>query len=199
MRSIVLTGGPCSGKTTVLRALTEEFGDRIVVVPEVATLLLAGGFPVPGKDVAWSAEWQAAFQAAVLPVQRSIEDACALVAKQRNVSLLVCDRGMVDGAGYTPGGIAVFCEQYGVDLASAFARYAAVIHLESLATFDPERYSNSGNDSRFEPLLRAQEIEQGIRVAWSAHPRRLIVDGRRGIEGKISEVIGAVRLLLVDP
>lgn len=49
--SIVLTGGPCSGKTTVLRAIAEEFRGRIVLVPEVATLLLSGGFPIPGKDI----------------------------------------------------------------------------------------------------------------------------------------------------
>ena len=29
MKKVVLTGGPCSGKTTVLRALKEEFGDSV--------------------------------------------------------------------------------------------------------------------------------------------------------------------------
>ncbi|EKE25576.1 MAG: hypothetical protein ACD_5C00113G0003, partial [uncultured bacterium] len=43
IKVVVLTGGPCSGKSTVLRALQDEFGEQLVVVREVATVLLEGG------------------------------------------------------------------------------------------------------------------------------------------------------------
>jgi dephospho-CoA kinase len=43
---IVLTGGPCAGKTSCLRAIRAEFGEQVVTVPEVATLLLNNGFPL---------------------------------------------------------------------------------------------------------------------------------------------------------
>lgn len=194
--TIVLTGGPCSGKTTVLRAIAEEFRGQVVLVPEVATLLLSGGFPTPGKDVEWSEEWQAAFQAAVLPLQRSIEDAYALMAKGNGAGLLVCDRGVLDGAAYTPGGVEEFCRRYGVDAGEAVGRYTAVIHLESLATSAPEKYGRGGNDQRFEPLERAQALEQATRAAWETHPRRVLIEGRPGIEAKVAEVIGIVRFLL---
>lgn len=45
MKKIVLTGGPCAGKTTVLNVLKQEFAGQILVIPEAATLLLSGGFP----------------------------------------------------------------------------------------------------------------------------------------------------------
>lgn len=196
MKKIVLTGGPCSGKTTVLSVLREAFTDRVCLVPEAATLLLTGGFPVPGKHVPWSERWQVAFESAVLPVQRAMEDTYALMAEAKGYPLLICDRGILDGAAYVPGGLDHFCEENGLDLADCMARYHAVIHLESLAIADPTNYGKSGNDQRFEPLERAQEIEMATRDAWSRHPRRLFIEGGRGIEKKILEVMSLVRRLL---
>jgi predicted ATPase len=198
IEKVVLTGGPCSGKTTTLRVLKEEFGDQIKVVPEIATILLEGGFPLPGRDLEWSEEWQAAFQSAVLPLQTSMEEAYQLSAGQNGCRLLVCDRGVLDGAAYTPGGVEKFCSRYGVDHNEALVRYAAVLHLESLATAEPEKYGKAGNDSRFEPLDRARELEMATRNVWASHPRHTVIDGRRGIEGKISQVIGIIRFLLAE-
>ena len=148
------------------------------------------------QSAEWSEEWQAAFQAAVLPFQSSIEDAYALMAKGNGAGLLVCDRGILDGAAYTPGGVDEFCRRYGVDAGEAAGRYAAIIHLESLATAAPEKYGQGGNANRFEPLERAQELECSTRAAWESHPRRVLIEGRPGIEAKVAEVIGIVRYLL---
>ncbi len=195
---VVLTGGPCSGKSSVQRALRAELGEEIVFVPEAATLLLEGGFPVPGTHLPWSPQWQAAFQAAVLPLQRSLEDSCVLVAQSRGSRLLVCDRGLLDGAAYTPGGVEEFCRRFGLDAAEALARYEAVVHLESLATADPPRYGTTGNAIRFEPLEEAVRLEMATRAAWLGHPRRLFLDGGRGIDGKVAAVVGLLRDILAS-
>jgi predicted ATPase len=196
MRKVVLTGGPCSGKSSVQRALHAEFGPDLVLVPEAATLLLEGGFPVPGTHLPWSPHWQAAFQAAVLPLQRSLEDAWSLVAQSQGSRLIVCDRGLLDGAAYTPGGVEEFCRRFGVDAAQALARYEAVVHLESLATADPQRYGTSGNAIRFEPLEVAVRLEMATRAAWAGHPRHFFLDGGRGLDGKIAAVRAFLRDLL---
>lgn len=198
IKVIVLTGGPCSGKSTVLRMLQDEFSEQLVVVMEVATVLLEGGFPLPGKDLEWSEDWQSALQSAVLPLQISFEQSHALVAQKRKVKLLVCDRGLLDGAAYIPGGITEFCKCYGIVETEANGRYKMIIHLESLATSDPGRYGQMGNDARFESLERAQELEQATRAAWQSHENRIIIDGKCGIEGKIAEVINIVRQLLAE-
>lgn len=198
MKRIVITGGPCSGKSTVIRTLREEFGSSIVLVPEVATILLGNGFPVPGSDVDWSEEWQAAFQAAVLPLQERIEDAFDLVARSSGATVSVCDRGLLDGAAYTPGGLNAFAETYGVQIDIALGRYAAVIHLESVATAEPKKYGKVGNESRFETLERAVELEYATQAVWGSHERHIVVSGKRGIEGKISEVMGIVRFLIAE-
>ena len=42
---IVLTGGPGGGKTTAADLFRREIGERVVIVPEAATILFQGGFP----------------------------------------------------------------------------------------------------------------------------------------------------------
>jgi predicted ATPase len=189
MKKIVLTGGPCSGKTITLRALKKEFGDQIVLVPEVATILLEGGFPIPDKDLEWSEKWQAFFQAAVLPLQKSFEDAYSLLADKNGSKLLVCDRGILDGAAYTPGGITEFCKRYKINLNKSYARYEAIIHLESLSTANPKKYGKTNNNSRFESLERAQFLEKETRNVWKKHSHYLIIGGKQTIRDKVEKVI----------
>jgi hypothetical protein len=196
MKKVILTGGPCSGKSTVLEALRNEFGDKLILVPEVATVLLEGGFPLPGKDLEWSEKWQAAFQSAILPLQKSFEDSYALVAAAKGCSVIVCDRGMLDGAAYTPGGVQEFCRRYDVSEQEINDRYAAVINLTSLAVIDPEKYGKAGNAARFEPLTQAIALDQSTKAAWASHPNRHIIDGQQGIAGIVEAVCEAIRELL---
>jgi len=47
-KEIVLTGGPCGGKTTGLSYISEklmDWGFRVFIVPEVATMIIGGGIP----------------------------------------------------------------------------------------------------------------------------------------------------------
>ncbi|MBI2624475.1 ATP-binding protein [Candidatus Parcubacteria bacterium] len=192
MKKIVITGGPCGGKSTVLAVLKEKFAGAALVVPEGATMLLNGGFPVPGCDLPWSPEWQETFQAALVGLQRSLERAWELTALANGAWLLLCDRGVLDGAAYTPGGLAEFSRRYGVNPAAEYERYAAVIHLESLATGQPELYGKAGNDIRFESVEEAANREYGLREAWRARPRWYFLGCQQGIEGKIRRAVEIV-------
>lgn len=191
---IVVTGGPCGGKTEVKAALLTRFGNEIVAVPEVATLLLNAedGFPMPGRDLPWSEAWQARFQEAIASLQVPLEEGRKLLALERGAQLLLCDRGLLDGAAYTPGGVAEFSRRYGVDIAAAHARYRVVLHLESLATYDLEKYGREGNDKRFEPLERAQMLERATRAVWQGHPRWIFVPGHPTAEEKIAAAVAIV-------
>ncbi|MDG2111663.1 MAG: AAA family ATPase, partial [Actinomycetota bacterium] len=62
---VVLTGGPGGGKTTAADLFRREIGDRVIVVPEAATLLFSGGFPRPDEPAAARSA-----QAAIYHVQR---------------------------------------------------------------------------------------------------------------------------------
>lgn len=196
MKKIVLTGGPCAGKTTTIRELRAEFGHMLHFVPEAATMLLSTGFPMPGRDLAYSPEWQKLFQGAIAELQPRLEDACELAARANGAELLICDRGLLDGAAYTEGGLATFAQLYGVSIERACQRYNAVIHLESVATCNPALYGKAGNDSRMEDLPTAQALEMTTRQAWQSHPSWRFISGADGISSVVSQVREVVREIL---
>ncbi len=51
IRTLVITGGPCAGKSTTIEHLKDTLGKRynLVVIPEMATMLLSHGFPLNDK------------------------------------------------------------------------------------------------------------------------------------------------------
>ena len=199
MKKIVLTGGPCAGKSTALERLKKIFGERVMVVPEAATMLMAGGFPKPGRDLSWSPEWQRHLQNAVFPLQCTLEDACELAAREKGAEILICDRGLLDGAAYTPGGLPAFLETFGVDEGGAHGRYARVIHLESVAVCNPALYGNIGNEVRFETQEEAAALDAKTAATWQNHPNWQLVPGCCGIEVVLEAVIAAVAEELALP
>src|SRR6516165_6148183 len=101
LNRIVLTGGPCGGKSTALAAITDRLqglGFQVYRVPETATLLLGGGgvrdVPV-GQLVG--------IQAELLRVMMALEDAFhASASATGRPSIILCDRGAMDASAYLP-------------------------------------------------------------------------------------------------
>ncbi len=146
MKRIVITGGPQAGKTTVMSALKQEHSDRIVFVPEPATMLFNEGYPLPREDVAYTRQWQQMFQNIITPLHLGLEWNYEQLARQRGIELMICDRGILDGAAYYPGGIDPFLSVYHLRLKDCFDRYVQIIHLESTAVCNPEIYGKTGNE-----------------------------------------------------
>lgn len=189
LKQIVLTGGPCSGKTTILNAIKEVFEGEVVTVPEAATILLSGGFPLPGRDLEWSPEWQREFQSTVCALQNALESTHQTIAAARGAQLLVCDRGLLDGAAYTPGGKAEFLRSYGINESETLNRYQLVIHLESMAVAKPELYGKANNESRYESLEEARALDGRTRQVWDSHPNHQVLSGKWDLNDIINQVI----------
>jgi CYTH domain-containing protein/predicted ATPase len=192
MKRIVFTGGPCGGKTTTLMALKQEFGDRVIVVPEPATMLMSTGFPVPGRDLSYTPAWQDMFQSVVSPLQLALEGSYMLVAQKNGAQVMICDRGILDGAAYHPGGLPAFLRDYRLEASECYGRYDEVVHLESTATCNPSVYGKGGNETRYESLEEAQALEMRIRDAWNGHPRWSFISGADGIGSVIARAISIV-------
>jgi predicted ATPase len=177
VRKVVITGGPVAGKSTAVEHLKGALAGSIVVVSEVATALLGGGYPTPSKDLEWSQEWQSTFQDAVFHVQNSAEKASVIAARQRGNGLVVADRGLLDGAAYFKGGRDEFAERYGIDVDETMASYNAVIHLESIAVRGRSAWEElrTNNPSRFRPYEAVLAFEDGVREAWDGHPNHYVV------------------------
>ena len=94
---VVLTGGPGGGKTTAADLFRREIGERVIVVPEAATLLFSGGFPRLAQSSA-----QRSTQCAIYHVQRGREDIQAARYPDR---ILLCDPGTEQANSRRPGNL----------------------------------------------------------------------------------------------
>ena len=195
---VVLTGGPCAGKTRCLRAIRARFGEQVVTLPESATLLLDSGVPPPGHERILTSqdEWVRNFQAAIVAIQRTLEETCERLAQSCGARLIVCDRGVLDGAAYWPGGRQAFLHHFGMTAEACFARYHRVLHLQSLADAKPHLYGPENNAIRYESVADALRVEQAVRAAWQGHPGLIVIPAEEEIQTKISRALEYVRELL---
>ena len=173
---IVLTGGPGGGKTTAGDLFRREMGDRVVLVPEAATMMFSGGFPrVKIPDAVHAS------QRAIYHVQIHLEEAVMAAHPEQ---ILLCDRGTVDGAAYWPGGSDGFFEDIGSSLEKELLRYDAVIFFESAAM--GHMSIEGGNPIRNESLEQAVKLDHKLRALWSKHPRFVLVPHNTSFFKKIS-------------
>lgn len=171
--TIALTGGPSGGKSTLLRALTEQ-SSGVYCVAEAATILLSGGYPAPGEQHGWTQEWQRDFQTAVAAAQIGLEHTASARASQEDKKIMVCDRGLPDGAAYLLGGMKELEEITGCSEEAMLSAYQTVLHLPSSAVRGV--YDKASNPHRFEEAGAALELEGRILEAWRNHPNRIILD-----------------------
>ncbi|PIP94396.1 MAG: hypothetical protein COW00_01110 [Bdellovibrio sp. CG12_big_fil_rev_8_21_14_0_65_39_13] len=162
---IVVTGGPGGGKTTAADLFRREIGEKIVIVPEAATMLFTGGFPRVNDPEAIKST-----QKAICHVQKNIEDIQSALFPNRT---LLCDRGTVDGAAYWPGNPADFFTEIGSTLELELSRYDAVIFFETAAVGGMS--IEGGNPIRNESLDKAVKLDKVLRELWNQHPRFIFV------------------------
>jgi predicted ATPase len=180
-RLVVLTGGPGAGKTAVLEVIRRNFGARVQVLPEAASILFRGGFPRGTTH----AERQAA-QRAIFHVQHELE---RLAQAHDHGTVALCDRGTLDALAYWPGDPKDFFDGVGATREGELARYSAVIHLRTPK--DGEGYDHS-NPVRVEDPEEAARIDEGIHRAWEGHPHRHTVDSTPDFLDKVVRVLALV-------
>ena len=187
---IVLTGGPGGGKTTAADLFRREIGERVVIVPEAATLLFSGGFPRSADTRA-----QKAAQQAIYHVQTQLENVQSALYPDR---VLLCDRGTLDGAAYWPGDRAGFFEAVRSNEQVELARYDAVLFFESAAVGNIS--IEGGNPTRVETNAEAVRLDTRLRTLWSQHPRFVVVPHHPSFMKKIMLGLAMLeRLVALSP
>lgn len=180
IKKIVLTGGPCAGKTTLTQVIARVFHQDVVVVPESASLLFSGGFP------RWSElEAGRATQRAIYHVQCELE---ATFAAKYPDKILILDRGTVDGAAYWTEGTQDFFRAVDTSLAAELGRYDRVLYLESAAQEDYLAHVKQ-NPNRTETWTEARRLDELTERLWAEHPHMTIIKNQRSFGAKISEVL----------
>jgi hypothetical protein len=182
---LVVTGGPSGGKTTLIETLQKEFPEDLAVVTEAASVLYRGGFPRLNSNKA-----RVHAQRAIYFVQSELEKLVS--SHESGRSLIVCDRGSIDGAAYWPGGVQGFFRSLGTSLPTELKRYDWVLHLDTTAM---GFYSSANNPVRTETHEQALKLNLKIKSAWSKHPQRLILPHQEKFIQKINLAIEVVRLI----
>jgi len=191
---LVLTGGPCGGKTTAQNRLAtffESLGWVVFRVPETATILLGGGVDF-SKLTAQQAD---RFQENLLKTMFQIEDTYFDLAEScsRNC-LVICDRGAMDCSAYLPrSGWERILEKQKVDEVDIRDnRYDQVIHLVTAARGAVEHYTRSNNKTRSEGLEEAVTNDIKVGEAWVGHPYYELIDNSTEFEAKMRRLTKAV-------
>ncbi|MCC7522232.1 AAA family ATPase [Candidatus Uhrbacteria bacterium] len=189
----VLTGGPGSGKSTAMEALKQEFGDRIVFLPEMATLVMqqVGFKPPPADDIVG----QAHFQRMIFGAQRVFEHGAQSEALLQGKKLVLADRGTLDNAAYLPDGLKDLARICGIVPDEEVRRYRQIIWLDSPPKEVYEQIKGN-NPVRRETYEEADALGTRILHCWRS-PLLVEVFGQSW-DGKLAHVRKLVSDLLRD-
>ena len=120
---IVLTGGPCGGKTESIDYLSSRMGDSVLTVNESANSLLSLGY-MPGENISTFD-----FQNLLFKIQFLKE-----YLKEGNAKYLLCDRGLLDGNVYLDDvSFNTILTLNGVDKKSILSTYDMALYFRSIA------------------------------------------------------------------
>jgi hypothetical protein len=184
---IVVTGGPGGGKTTAVDLFRRELGDKVVIVPEAATILYTGGFPRQSADISIIQ----ATQRAIYNVQRNLEDIQGTTYSGR---ALICDRGTIDGAAYWPGTDEDFFGHMGTTFGEQLSRYDGVVFFETAAIGGLS--IEGGNPMRIETEAEAAQIDLKLRDLWGRHENFIFVPHNHSFIQKITMGLAAIKQLM---
>lgn len=195
---IVLTGGPCAGKTTAMNWIQNFFqkqGYKILFVPETATELITGGL------TPWETKTNVEFQSILFDLQLEKERLFEEGAKSlpNNKILIVCDRGLLDNKAYMTGrDFEYILKQKRLSEIKVRDSYDAVFHLVTAAK-GAEKYYNLDNEARTETIEEAAKLDDSLIASWTGHPHLRIIDNSTDFESKMKRLIKEISNVLGEP
>ena len=205
IKRIVLTGGPCAGKTTALVRIIEHFsslGFKVFTIPEVPTLFTQAGMNYLTKNQGFFYEGEKA----TLEIQLALEDKFLRMAQEcKKPSIIVCDRGAMDISAYmSPEIWESITRAVGTSTPDLRNRYDAVLHLVSAADGAEQYYTTANNAQRYEQMseegLRiARGLDKKVIKAWTGHPHLRVINNHDDFDCKMNRVIKEISNVLGLP
>ena len=195
---IVLTGGPCAGKTSALERFVRVAKAipklKVILCKEAATILKNSqmNFVDCGAD--------STFQELIISLQKTFEEAAFITAKKFLTThpdytiIILSDRGIMDGGAYYPtlNDFEHVLNTKGMDREMAYKRYDAVICMRSAAVGAPEFYTTADGTPREETPEEAAKLDEKCCAAWRAHPNYFEVDNSFKFYEKLDKVISLI-------
>jgi len=196
---IVITGGPCAGKTTAMSWIQSNFtklGYTVLFVPETATELITGG--VAPWTCGTNADYQKCQMKLQLEKERIFEQGASTMPVEK--ILIVCDRGTLDNKAYMSSlDFATVVSSLGCNEVELRDSYDAVFHLVTAAKGAEQFYTTANNAARTETVEQAAELDDKLIAAWTGHPHLRIIDNAAGFEDKLKKLIAEIAAFLGEP
>ncbi len=196
---IVITGGPCGGKSTAIEKIKKNFeqmGFGVLLVQETATELINGGV------APWTCRTNADYQKFQIEMQMQKEkifEQAAQVMKEDRI-LIVCDRGLIDNKVYMkPEEFRSVMFELGLNEVEMRDNYDAVFHLVTAAKGALPFYTTANNTARTETPEQAAKLDDALISAWTGHPHLRIIGNERSFEDKLKRLMDEVQLFAGIP
>ena len=196
INKIVITGGPCAGKSSAMKRIQKEFtekGYRVFLISESATELIWGGI------APWNCRSNREYQMLQSKLQIEKENIFDWASKQckEDKILIVCDRGLMDGRAYvTESEFKWILEHFNETEKNWLYRYDGVFFLETTAKGAESFYSLSNNCSRTETVAQAVQLDNQLIDIWKKHPCFYQIDNSTGYEGKMNRLLKKIEIHL---
>lgn len=196
---IVITGGPCAGKTTAMSRIQDAFtqkGYTVLFIPETSTELITAGV------CPWTCGTKADYQTCLLKLQIEKEKIFEQAAKTMNCEkiLIVCDRGVLDNRAYmTDEEFSHALEAIQSNEVELRDSYDAVFHLVTAAKGAESFYTTENNAARTETHAQAAELDDKLIAAWTGHPHLRVIDNDTDFDGKMKHLIAEISAFLGVP
>ncbi len=196
---IVITGGPCAGKTTatgwIQNALTRK-GYIVLFVPETATELITGG--VAPWTCGTNVEFQKCQMRLQLEKERIFEQAACTMDADKVV--IVCDRGALDNKAYMDDEeFAEILASVGMSEQQLCDNYDAVFHLLTAAKVAEDFYTTANNSARTETVEEATVLDDKVIDSWKEHKHLYIIrNNTPHFEDKMKKLVAEIISFLED-
>lgn len=189
INKIVITGGPCAGKTTAMEYMQQYFsakGYTVIFVPETATELILGGI------APWTCKTNLEYQICQVKLQLAKEEIFmkGIESLKADKIIMVCDRGLMDNKAYmTQEEFEAALDYVGMTEEDWLNSYEAVFHLETVAKDNVHAYTLDNNGARTETAEEAVALDSRLVDAWSKHPNLFVVSSHEKVEHKLDYLV----------
>ncbi|MBQ8233290.1 MAG: AAA family ATPase [Lachnospiraceae bacterium] len=196
---IVITGGPCAGKSTAMSWVQNAFtqlGYTVLFVPETATELIGGGV------TPWTCGTNIDYQKCQMKLQVQKEEIFEQAARTMNGAkiLIVCDRGALDNKAYMDAAeFDSVLDSIGSNEVELRDSYDAVFHLVTAAKGAEAFYTTANNTARTETVEEAAALDDKLIAAWTGHPHFRVIDNTSDFEDKMKRLIAEISSFLGEP
>lgn len=190
IKKIVLTGGPCAGKSSSLELIEKYLKNKgyiVYIVQESATELINSGIKPFGDDKIDMIKFQEIILKYQLDKENLIEKVAEYLNSKKNI-VIIYDRGLIDNKAFI--GQKEFdkiLDKYNLNEMDILDRYDVIIHLESAAK--GKGYTKENNKARSENKEEAILLDSKTFDAWKYHKYLFKVKCFDDFKDKQNEII----------